>query len=44
MERGDDLAIFLDVDAMFLAKSIIALSAMASHFWKWTYRGCTEHR
>ena len=45
MERGDDPAILLDVDAMFwLAKSIIVLSAMASHFWKWTYRGCVEHR
>jgi hypothetical protein len=46
VERGDDLAILLDVDAMFWS-SIIALSAIAIAFTfleEDTYRGCSEHR
>lgn len=42
MERGDDLAVLFDVDAMFWRFDHYVV--IGSQFWKQAYRGCLEHR
>ncbi len=42
MERGEDLAVLFDVDAMFWRFDHYVVTG--SQFWKQAYRGCLEHR
>ena len=42
MERGDDLAVLFDVDAMFWRFDHYVVTG--SQFWKQAYRGCLEHQ
>jgi len=42
MERGEDLAVLFDVDAMFWRFGHYVVTG--SQFWKQAYRGCLEHR